>query len=236
MGDYISDKHTLYITFLTATVQQIESVFRIAFNQYCEMTNNSYEYNLILNYVENKKGESQGFAFVYVPDTEFYNRLFPDCDPKNRIKIQSILLDDFQVEQLKERGLNDKLTTELKISKAVVLTEIEDKFVPNILKLKNKSYLVDKNDIYNLFKPFSSNEKYPVITPGYNGTFFIKFDKDTHDAQFALHMRMKTVLTKQVNDHMEDILLLFSHSYVRDSDVIKKKQKTFKKKQNHKTD
>lgn len=123
----------------------------------------------------------------------------------------------------------------LAISPAIVTT-LDEKFVPNILKVKDVPSWVTKNDLKIRFVPYASNsstvvdrvvkgrrfkETYPFVNINNDNIAFIIFDPTTHDAQFALHMIKKLYISKKMDDgKIYSITLLFNHSYSTDRDKM----------------
>jgi len=109
------------------------------------------------------------------------------------------------------------------VSRAMI-NKLEDKYVNNILKTKKIPNWVDVFMIKNLFSPYASDNEtrhsriikgkklfdtYPFININKEGICFVIYDSKTNDAQFALHMMKKVVITKDD----KSITLIFNHSY-----------------------
>lgn len=128
-------------------------------------------------------------------------------------------------------------------------TAVDSKFMPNILKCSKIPMWVTKEDLKMQFAPYASDPKtlqerfikgrkveetYPFVNINDDRVGFVIFDPSTHDAQFALHMMKKTVITKKVpystikeTTGMPDpepvshsVTLIFGHSYRTDRDLM----------------
>lgn len=123
----------------------------------------------------------------------------------------------------------------LLVSPAIV-TPLEDKFVPNILKAKNVPPWVTEHDLKIRFAPYATNsttvvdrvvkgrrfkETYPFVNINDDRIAFLIFDPCTHDAQFALHMTKKLPVTRKMDDgKIFSTTLLFNHSFSTDRDKM----------------
>lgn len=123
----------------------------------------------------------------------------------------------------------------LGVDRAMV-TPVDPKFMHNILKTQYVPNWITKADLKAEFAPYASDrvtrqerlvkgnrieETYPFVNINDNRVAFIIFDPSTHDAQFALHMMKKTVISKKAPDgtiHTET--LYFGHSYRTDRDSM----------------
>jgi len=113
---------------------------------------------------------------------------------------------------------------------------VEDKFMPNILKCKNVPEWVTKEELKGQFSPYVSDsetfheryikgrrveETYPFVNINDDRVAFIIFDSTTHDGSFALHMMMKTIITKQMPDKtVNKVTLIFGYSFRTDRDMM----------------
>ena len=113
---------------------------------------------------------------------------------------------------------------------------VDPKFMPYILKAQNVPEWVTKEDLKAQFSPYASDsrtlqertvkglrieETYPFVSINDGRVAFIIFDASTHDAQFALHMMKKTVITKKLSDgKVVSVTLIFGHSYRTDRDSM----------------
>ena len=116
-----------------------------------------------------------------------------------------------------------------------MITPVDPKFMHNILKSKGVPNWVNEKDLKSLFSPYASDsitvqekfikgrrveETYPFVNINNDGVAFIIFDPNTHDAQFALHMMKKTVVTKLIDGFKNTITLIFQHSFRTDRDLM----------------
>ena len=113
---------------------------------------------------------------------------------------------------------------------------VDSKFMPNILKCKDIPSWITKEDLKMQFSPYASDSKtlqeryikgrrveetYPFVNINDDRVAFIIFDSSTRDAQFALHMMKKTVISgKLTNGTPVTATLIFGHSYRTDRDVM----------------
>ncbi len=137
-------------------------------------------------------------------------------------------------------GFDEKLieiptTAHLCVDRAMV-TPVEPKFMPHILKSKGVPQWITPQDLKSHFAPYASDnttiqdrfikglrieEAYPFVNINPEGVAFIIFDPRTHDAQFALHMMRKVTLSKTDADgHLLTVTLLFGHSFRTDRDLM----------------
>lgn len=124
-------------------------------------------------------------------------------------------------------------TANFKVQCAVVQC-LEPKFMHNILRAKNIPDWVSERDLKVLFSPFASDsitthnrfvkgrkveECYPFVSISpEERVAFVVFDPNTTNAQFALHMMMKTPVRRKSPE--EEVMLFFSHSFRSDRDVM----------------
>ena len=115
-------------------------------------------------------------------------------------------------------------------------TEVDPKFMPNILKARKVPMWITKADLTVQFAPYASDsvtrqdrlikgnrisEPYPFVNINEDRVAFIIFDPSTHDAQFALHMMKKAVFSKKSPDGtILSETLFFGHSYCTDRDCM----------------
>jgi hypothetical protein len=108
--------------------------------------------------------------------------------------------------------------------------------MPNILKAKDIPTWITRDYLKAQFTPYASDsttiherfikggkieETYPFVNISDNRVGFIIFDPSTHDAQFALHMMKKTVVTKKLpNGTTLASTLIFGHSFRTDRDLM----------------
>ncbi len=113
---------------------------------------------------------------------------------------------------------------------------VDDKYMPNILKSKNVPDWITKDDLKIQFAPYATKsdavhdriikghqtkESYPFVNINEDRVAFIIFDPSTNDALFALHMMMKTFMSKEMpNGTVNNVTLLFGHSYRTDRDLV----------------
>lgn len=118
-----------------------------------------------------------------------------------------------------------------------IITPLDSKYMPNILKAKNIPSWISKEDLKAQFAPYASDnttfqrrtikgvkfeEPYPFvnINPSERIAFVI-FDPSTNDAQFALHMMKKLLMSKKKRDGtIVSQTLIFGHSFLKDRDVM----------------
>jgi len=121
------------------------------------------------------------------------------------------------------------------VDRAMVIP-VDPKFMPNILKTQNVPDWITKEDLKAQFTPYASDsrtiqertikgrrveETYPFVNINEGRVAFIIFDPSTHDAQFALHMMKKTQITKKLpNGVVNNVTLIFGHSYCTDRDSM----------------
>ena len=118
---------------------------------------------------------------------------------------------------------------------AAFVMYLDHKYMPNILKCIKIPMWVTKEDIKVEFASYASNSKtlherfikgrkieeaYPFVNINNDRVGFVIFDPTTRDAQFALHMMMKTTISKEVAGKTETVTLIFKHSYRTDRDVV----------------
>jgi len=116
-----------------------------------------------------------------------------------------------------------------------MVTPVDPKFMSNILKCKGIPDWITKEDLKLQFSPYASDsitlqeryvkgrcveETYPFVNINDDRVAFIIFDPSTHDAQFALHMMKKTIITKKFSDGIKSATLIFGHSYRTDRDMM----------------
>ena len=117
-----------------------------------------------------------------------------------------------------------------------MVTPVDPKFMQNILKSQKVPIWVTKADLKAQFAPYASDsstrqerlikgnrieETYPFVNINDDRVAFIIFDPSTHDAQFAVHMMKKTVMTKKSADGSTlSETLIFGHSYCTDRDSM----------------
>lgn len=115
---------------------------------------------------------------------------------------------------------------------------LDRKFMPNILKTKNVPNWITAKDLKAQFSPYASDNKtlqervikgtsvwepYPFVNFNDDRVAFVVFDPSTNDAQFALYMMRKTVITKQHSSGKTFThTLIFGHSYCKDRDDMSK--------------
>ena len=75
MSTYVTDNHTLYIKFEYASAGQIRQAVNEALTNYQKATKSEIECNFRVNRVENRDGEPQGFAFVFLTNPAVYYML-----------------------------------------------------------------------------------------------------------------------------------------------------------------
>lgn len=113
---------------------------------------------------------------------------------------------------------------------------VDSKYMPYILKTQNVPEWVTKEDLKAQFAPYATDshtlqertvkglrveETYPFVSINDGRVAFIIFDPSTHDAQFALHMMKKTVISKKLRDgKVASVTLIFGHSYRTDRDSM----------------
>lgn len=117
-----------------------------------------------------------------------------------------------------------------------MVTSVDNKYMPNILKCKDIPDWITKEDLKVQFAPYASDSKtlqeryikgrrveetYPFVNINDDRVAFIIFDPSTRDAQFALHMMKKTVIRgKSIAGAPIHATLIFKHSYRTDRDVM----------------
>lgn len=128
-------------------------------------------------------------------------------------------------------------------------TPVDPKFMHNILKCKEIPPWVTKEDVKMQFAPYATDSKtlqerfikgrkveetYPFVNINDDRVAFIIFDPSTHDAQFALHMMKKTLITKKTTEckardnercssmqgMVNTVTLIFGHSFRTDRDLM----------------
>lgn len=113
---------------------------------------------------------------------------------------------------------------------------VDPKYMPNILKCKDIPNWVTKEDLKASFTSFATDsttihnrtvrgvhlsESYPFVNINDNHVGFVIFDPHTNDAYFALHMMKKTFIKKkQSNGLVNNVTLIFDHSYKTDRDLM----------------
>jgi hypothetical protein len=126
-------------------------------------------------------------------------------------------------------------TAHFSVDRAMV-TSVDSKFMPNILKCKDVPDWITKDDLKIQFSPYASysttpreryikgrrvEETYPFVNINSDRVAFVIFDPSTRDAQFALHMMKKTTIKgKSPNGSTLTSTLIFGHSYRTDRDVM----------------
>jgi hypothetical protein len=165
------------------------------------------------------------------------------------IKLPPYTLTEEQIENKKQKIITDNSgkqdfdislvkiasTAYLSIDRAII-TKLENKYMPNILKCVHVPNWISKDDIKQKFIPYVSDSKtiqdrnikgrrfketYPFVNINNDGVAFIIFDPSTHDAQFALHMTKKLVFQKyDKNNKLLSTTLRFGHSYRTDRDTM----------------
>jgi hypothetical protein len=116
-----------------------------------------------------------------------------------------------------------------------MVQSVDPKFMPNILKVQNVPEWITKEDLKEQFTPYATDnttlqertikgrrveETYPFVNINDGRVAFIIFDPSTHDAQFALHMKKKTTITKKTAAGVMSVVLIFGHSYCTDRDSM----------------
>jgi len=123
----------------------------------------------------------------------------------------------------------------LSIDRAMV-TKVDSKFMPNILKCRSVPSWITKDIIKVQFSPYAKDvttlhgryikgrhteETYPFVNINDERVAFVIFDPSTNDAQFALHMMKKTVIKKKLADGTFNVAtLIFNHSFRTDRDLM----------------
>jgi len=122
----------------------------------------------------------------------------------------------------------------LNVYRAMV-SDVEPKYMPNILKCLHVPDWVTKEDIKAKFIPYASNNKtiqdrtikgrhfietYPFVNIKKDRVAFVIFNSCTRDAQFALYMCKKTLIEKQESEKTLKATLMFFHSYRTDRDIM----------------
>lgn len=126
-------------------------------------------------------------------------------------------------------------TAHFNVDRAMV-TSVDSKFMPNILKCKDVPDWVTKDDLKVQFSPYASDSKtpreryikgrrveetYPFVNINSDRVAFVIFDPSTRDAQFALHMMKKTTIRgESTNGSPVTATLIFGHSYRTDRDIM----------------
>ena len=117
-----------------------------------------------------------------------------------------------------------------------VISNLEPKFMSNILKAKDVPTWITRDILKAEFAPYASDsatrhvrfikgskieEAYPFVNVNTDRVAFIIFDPSTHDAQFALHMTKKlTISRKAVDGSVASATLIFGHSFRTDRDTM----------------
>lgn len=117
-----------------------------------------------------------------------------------------------------------------------MVNPVDAKFMPNILKSRDVPNWVTKAELKAQFAPYASDnttrqerlikgnrveDTYPFVNINEDRVAFIIFDPSTHDAQFALHMMKKTIISKKSPDgSILSETLIFGHSYCTDRDSM----------------
>lgn len=145
----------------------------------------------------------------------------------------------------------------LSIERAMV-TPVDNKFMPNIIKTQKVPIWITKEILKSQFRPYASDsnskqerlirgnvviDTYPFVNINDDRVAFIIFDPSTRDAQFALHMMKKTIITMSFNKNPQSTAMIskldgssvvketdekyilsstlfFSHSYFTDRDCV----------------
>ena len=121
------------------------------------------------------------------------------------------------------------------VDRAMVVP-VDEKFMPNILKCKNVPEWITQADLKAQFSPYADDsqtiqerfvkgrrleETYPFVNINNDRVAFIIFDNKTTNAQFALHMMKKTVISKKMPDGtVNTFTLVFGHSFRTDRDIM----------------
>ena len=110
---------------------------------------------------------------------------------------------------------------------------LEDKFMPNILKSRNVPDFITEKQIKDVFRLYATDnitkhlrvingkrreDTYPFVNINRNRVVFVTFDPSTNDAAFALHLLKKVAVT----NGRSSITLLFGNSYRLDKDMDRK--------------
>lgn len=166
------------------------------------------------------------------------------------MKLPSIKMSEEQIKLKREKIIEDNQGKEdfnpdiieipeyihLGIDRAIA-SNLESKFMHNILKCINIPVWVSKEVLKAEFTPYATDSKtvherfvkgrkieetYPFININEDRVGFIIFDPRTHDGRFALHMMKKTYLVKKDKDGniLDKATLIFNHSYRTDRDLM----------------
>lgn len=145
------------------------------------------------------------------------------------IKRSKIIEDNIGNPSFDQRKIVIPPTANVPFARAMV-TPVDEKFMPNVLKASNVPASITEADLKILFTPYATDSVTPHIIiehgiqkqityPRVNissGNAFIVFDPHTHDAQFALHMRKRTeIMTHDKNR----VTLFFGHAYRTERDM-----------------
>lgn len=124
------------------------------------------------------------------------------------------------------------------IIEEALIKPLEVKFMPNVLKAANVAPWVTARHIKTIFTSYvqdsttqhkrvvhgaSITESYPFVNISEKEgkrSVFVTFDPKTTNAQFALHMQMKTIVRDKIDGMQCMCVLIFHHAYKADRDMV----------------
>ena len=268
------DNHTLYVRTGSATYDQILEIFNKAIITYENNNNLTVSCQCRVNLLKNKEGESLGVAYVHISNPEIFHMIlgknsdgserisyidsapptqkeftitdstnWADWDDDDIVTTNKIPIQLEPLIVLPPYKLNNEQFNYLGVSRAYI-TDLESKYMPNILKCLHVPKWITKDDIKNKFIPYVSDsetlqdrtikgkrfkETYPFVNINDNRVAFIIFDPSTNDARFALYMTKKLFFRKVLpKNNVMKTTLFFGHSYRTDRDKIVTKVKQSK--------